>query len=934
MKKLETNQQQATTSISEANQLAAYYQAQLLFLFNSVCAPATSTITTTTTTSAGGSGNCMDGSAISDYYRQLFGYVWNDRTPTSSDAEDTGTPLVSDVEQEGDKDRRQNEGVLDPFVGEMGTTSDKPRPPRPVVRKASEVKKVGEKRKEKQHRNHKHLAWSPKKIQSSAANKQNLANESQLANNRTDQGTRLNSTNERPGKRAKDSRSPVTSSRNQMDDNRVDEAESPTLTGNKSGMTNDESVKDMCSAETGKLARERTHSVMTRESQRANERPLGGEWKEEQHRDLSVVPCKATRVPDRDSCSQDISPVGRKMSRHPSEDGNRANKSPSRDGKGKSSCAQEKRATPKEEKGNHLSPKRRVKMPEKHREEKGARELQKGRGKLSCANSESSSTSSSGVNVIHVCTRSRSPSYDKENRRRPPLLNENRGRRQTEDLKSLRGSINNQSRGGESSKKRTSLSNSSCMDIKDRRSSQSTSNVEDKRSGQRDVENKLLGRSKSLQRDVKEDSKRRRLSRKRKHSCTPPQTGSQLEDVKHARTGSDVTEPSSSSRYPSPSHESSLPVSFGSVTSPVSLTPNFDDITAPPTPNANEILPYCAEVQVCENSVLVMYESGCGQQSLLDMSCPPTPTSELLNEEEIENDQNVAQPNDGDSQSTEAKKVHLETSVSITGGSCRNVAGADDLAENCKTELGIEPQNETGADCNDVVTTQDTQDTQLMHQTNDRDDKSEQSTKREERLSQNASTSNCMEEIQSQGNTCKQTLCEESESVEDDNDLEEGEISGSDEDSEENQTVKKQTTIITFTIPPARDKETRGHQNMKTSESCPYNREAIKRPIHERISVTKRSHHRRVTPPRSHRRDGALGSMRQHLRGPLVASSRSSRHLPLSERRGNRYSPPSPKKRSSENLHHDNHMIRKHPHGDRHSYHHSSKHQRPSLPEF
>lgn len=940
MKKLETNQQQATTSVDEANQLAAYYQAQLLFLVNSICAPA-ATSTSTTTTNAAVTGQSTDNSAISDYYRQLFGYTWNDRTPTSSDAEDTGTPLVSDVEQKGDKDRQENEDRLDPFLRETGTTLNKPKLCGPVTRDHSEAKKGGDKYKEKRYRNRRHLSWSPRKTQSAdaAASRQKMANKSQMGNSRIDQGSRLTlicNTSETAGRRAKDSCSDETSSRNRIEDNRANKVVCPTLSVNKSVMT-DKSVKYACSTESGKYTRERTkstHSSMSTEGQPINDMVSEVEWKEEKHQKLSVGLCESSHVPDRD-----IAPADRKMNRNSIKVGSSANKSPSKDGKGKLPHVEKKRATPKEEKGRHLSPERKDKMSENHRGKKGTRELQSRRGETSCMNLQSSSTSCSGSRLIH--TQSKSPSHDKENRKRPPSLTG--GRRQIENLRSLRGSINKQSRGRKSANKRTGLSNSSCTDIiKDMRSSQTARNVEDKRLGQSSqkvVEDKLFGVSKSLQGEVKEGSKSGRVSRKRKHSCTPPQTESQQEDVKHARTGSDVTEPSSSR---CPGHESSPPVSLGSVTSPLSLT---DDIMAPPTPNADEILPYCAEVQICENSALVMHESGCGQQSLLDMSCPPTPTSELLDEEEMETDQNVIKSrpnNDSDSESTEAKKLCLESSVAVTGGSCDNVAGAKhkylaDKADSCKTEQSIEPQSESGGGCNDMVIARDTQ---VRYQADNSDDKSEQSTNPEEGIFPKAPVSNCLEESESQGNVGEQDLCKESEqvvaSVDCDNDLEEGELSDSDDDSDvENQTVsKKQTTTITFTRHEECCKETRGCRNIKTFESYPSRQEeAIKRPIHERTSVTERNYCKRVTPPRSsHRWDGAIGSMRQRLRSTAVASSRPSHHLPLSERRGNRYSPPSLKKKSSEKLHQDSHVIRRCPRGDRHSYnHHSSKHRRPDL---
>jgi hypothetical protein len=57
---------------------------------------------------------------------------------------------------------------------------------------------------------------------------------------------------------------------------------------------------------------------------------------------------------------------------------------------------------------------------------------------------------------------------------------------------------------------------------------------------------------------------------------------------------------------------------------------DFDDITTPSTPNADDILPYSADVQLCENSAVLPYDDSGAKGNTSDViSYPPTPTNEL-----------------------------------------------------------------------------------------------------------------------------------------------------------------------------------------------------------------------------------------------------------------------------------------------------------------
>lgn len=152
MKKLEAasveqQQQQAqaqaqasSTALTEAQlAAAAYYQAQFMLMANSAAS---------TPTASDGTGTTVDSSALSEYYRQVLGYVWNDRTPTSSDVEDAGTPLPSDKEDE------KKEGC--PRAGEIQASSD---PPSELKSKDKGTNKgERERRKVKRSRKHKRVS--------------------------------------------------------------------------------------------------------------------------------------------------------------------------------------------------------------------------------------------------------------------------------------------------------------------------------------------------------------------------------------------------------------------------------------------------------------------------------------------------------------------------------------------------------------------------------------------------------------------------------------------------------------------------------------------------------------------------------------------------------------------------------------------------------
>ena len=942
VKKLEMNQKQATATpaVSEVNQLAAaaaYYQAQLLFLANSACA------STTNAYSDGSGGGEVDGRAVADYYKQLFGYTWNDRTPTSSDAEDPGTPLVSDVEQEREEEGRHKEATLDPFLGETKTLSDKPKVSRMTDGESREVRKREEEGKERRNGSHARLSLSPKSTQSTAAGKPPMSNDSPVVDDGAT-NTCLSVSNSRSeGANACDSRSAVSSGRNQPDSSHVREK-----VGSNDGchIPTSKRTKKVCSAETRKCLitsgrTKSTHSTVASRSRTVSERALQIKRKYVQHRKPSSGLDSTTSVLAKDSCGRVSSPCGGELSGGELSGGHhRLTSSDSCTGKSTPSFGKEKELPPaqgrrtKARLENHdvmHSPNGESKMPQKYPEDKEVQDRTRGAGgKVSHTPSHSQS---SFVSMLR--TRSRSPSHDKENNMRRSL-SLSRGKRPMEDMRSLRGSVRKHSsgRGGGSSDVRTSSSTSSQTDIENKRLDRTNSRQSDIR------DRKRSSRSNSSQRDSVEVSGRRRVRQKRKHSCTPPQAGSQPE-VKRVKTGSDITRPSSARDSDRPSRESSSLCS-DQLASPWSISPIFDDITTPPTPNADEILPYCADVQLCENSALLLYDNECGQQSLLDISCPPTPTSELLDEEEVKveikssvemNPQANEDDNHNYSQNTEPKKACERSSPAVSGESCHNVTSTKDenLANSAQDYKNVEPKKFLDEAAQGVENMNNSQ-AKCCH-----DDKDQRSMEPKEEQSQSSVTA---------GDCPKVSLIQDKdvikepheqpeqafEAMEADGELEEGEITDSDEDSNVECQSAAKDTISTTTITSIAvgrrqivSTKTAGCENITTFKPYLSHRDTVKRTDHERLE---RNHPERVALSRSRPHEGCGGLEKQRpIRSPPAAASlRLTRHLPLSERR-NRHSPPS-LKRSAEKLSYGSRMLRKH---SRRSHHRPSNHRRPNL---
>ena len=147
------------------------------------------------------------------------------------------------------------------------------------------------------------------------------------------------------------------------------------------------------------------------------------------------------------------------------------------------------------------------------------------------------------------------------------------------------------------------------------------------------------GRANSLEKTSDDISSKRRLERKRKlsnssqsasqHNRKQARRESYQQDVKKDRQHSRSS--AMSSHEPSPKHTSHQ-------TSPVCFSPDFDDIIAPPTPNADEILPYSTDVQLCENNTVLPSDDPGAMGNMSDIvSCPPTPTSELRGPEQTSN---------------------------------------------------------------------------------------------------------------------------------------------------------------------------------------------------------------------------------------------------------------------------------------------------------
>ena len=341
-------------------------------------------------------------------------------------------------------------------------------------------------------------------------------------------------------------------------------------------------------------------------------------------------------------------------------------------------------------------------------------------------------------------------------------------------------------------------------------------------------------------------------NRKRKRSHTPLLTGSGQE-VKHARTGSDVRKSPLSCVSPPP-------VVFpGCLESPFELSPNFDDITAPPTPNADEILPYCADVELCENSAVMVYDDGgCGQHGVLDISCPPTPTSEA---QEVE---------DTIAAGGEMSRVTDETDSRV----CKNEPRAKPRSVSLCKEVSP-PVIEAAAPGYSLA--------------KEEEEEGGEASKQVELHVPECSDVKQSSDLKEGGGELKV-----------DSDLEEGEVMDSDcDDERENQ--------MSLTV--ANDKSDaitrRGKRVVKSDQSL----KAVSR----------------VGNERSYNRVSSSGAVRHQT---ARHSPRRPRHEPLSDRR-NRRSPQSLQNRSTELFCHDDHVIRKHRHSDRHS--HSFKHRRSNL---
>ena len=338
-------------------------------------------------------------------------------------------------------------------------------------------------------------------------------------------------------------------------------------------------------------------------------------------------------------------------------------------------------------------------------------------------------------------------------------------------------------------------------------------------------------------------------NRKRKRSHTPLLTGSRQE-VKHARTGSDVRESPLSCVSPPPI------VFPGCLESPFELSPNFDDITAPPTPNADEILPYCADVELCENSAVMVYDDGgCGQHGVLDISCPPTPTSE------------AQEPEDTITAGGEMSRVTDETDSRV-----------------CKNEPRAKPRSVSL--CKEVSPVIEVAARGYSLEEEEEGEASEQVELHVPECSDVKQSSDLK-----QGGELKE-----------DSDLEEGEVMDSDCDEErENQmsltVANDKSDVITC----------RGKRVVKSDQSL----KAFSR----------------VGNGRSYNRVSSSGTVRHQM---TRHSPRQPRHEPLSDRR-NKRSPQSLKNRSTELFCHDDHVIRKHRHSDRHSHYHSFKHRCSNL---
>ena len=176
------------------------------------------------------------------------------------------------------------------------------------------------------------------------------------------------------------------------------------------------------------------------------------------------------------------------------------------------------------------------------------------------------------------------------------------------------------------------------------------------------------GRGKSLERTNEDLSSRRRLIRKRKLSSSSQST-SQHNQKQARREGyhqdsSRQTNKDRHSRHtPMRSRDSSPKPYSNRVASPVCYSPDFDDITNPPTPNADDILPYSADVQLCENSAVLPCDDSGAIRNMSDIiACPPTPTNELQRHKQTTNKDMERESNTNDSENKPQENLNSKQS--------------------------------------------------------------------------------------------------------------------------------------------------------------------------------------------------------------------------------------------------------------------------------
>ncbi len=382
-------------------------------------------------------------------------------------------------------------------------------------------------------------------------------------------------------------------------------------------------------------------------------------------------------------------------------------------------------------------------------------------------------------------------------------------------------------------------------------------------------------RANSLERSSEDLSSRRRLNRKRKLS-SPSRSASQHGHKQTRRESYQQDIKQTKDRHSQ--HSRSLPVRNGAklqssrLASPVWFS-NFDDITTPPTPNADEILPYSADVRLCENSAVSPYDDSGAKGNMSDViSYPPTPTNELHvqgheEEEQTTNEDTEREPNTKDGENKPQANLNIkQTNDNIV-----------ELNDPKKPESCVDGGDNPLHVASDHTTVLSGSESKMENVENEDKDKNKVS------------------------------------------DLEEGEITDSDSDSggETESALRQETRGDDGPGTRVEKRQVNISGNYKSQEE-----ENSKRSYcdHEPPQVDERR-------PRRSSCHGSVGH-HHHRQKP---SPRSSRHPPLSERR-NRHSPPSVKKRTEHSSHVSDPDGRIHPHGDRHTHcHRSSRHLRSNC---